>query len=80
MRDLSSSVVGKFNGYNIIGVEFSKKLRQTFRPTDIIYKPVKRSDEIINCYFSEKLNQAFCVSFNEGTKIKHCTAWQCYFC
>ena len=28
MRDLSSSVVGKFNGYNIIGVEFSKDFVQ----------------------------------------------------
>ena len=80
MRDLSSCVVEKFNGYNIIRVEFNKKLRQTFRPIDIIYKPVKRPDQIINCYFSEKLNLAFRASFNEGTKIKHCSASHCYFC
>ena len=45
-----------------------------------MYKPVKRPDEIINCCFSEKLNLAFRASLNEGTKIKHCSAWQCYFC
>ena len=56
MRDLSSCVVEKFNGYNIICVEFNKKLRRKFRPIDIIYRPLKRPDEIINCYFSEKLN------------------------
>ena len=80
MRDLSNCVVEKFNEYNIIRVEFNKKLRQTFCPIDIIYKPVKRPDEIINCYFGEKLNLALCASFNGGTKIKHCSAWQCYFC
>ena len=54
-------------------------LRQPFRPIDIIYKPVKKCDEMINCYFDEKLNATFRVSFSEGTKIKHCSAWQCYF-
>ena len=46
-RGLSSCVVEKYNGYNI---EFNKKLRQTFSPIDIIYKPVKRPDEIINLF------------------------------
>ena len=80
MRDLSSCIVEKFSGYNVIGVGFNKKLRQTFRPIYIIYKPVKRPDEIINRYFSEKLKLAFRASFKGGTKIKHCPAWQCYFC
>ena len=26
------------------------------------------------------MNIAFRVSFNEGSKIKHCSAWQYYFC
>ena len=55
-------------------------MRQPFCPIDIIYKPIKKSDDKINCYFSEKLNIAFCANFNEGSKIKHCSAWQCYFC
>ena len=80
LRDLSSCIVEKFNGFNIACVEFSKKLRQPFRPIDIIYKLVKRSDEIINCFFSEKLQIAFRASFNEGTKIKHCSAWRSCFC
>ena len=71
MRDLSSYAVEKFNGFNVIRVEFSKSIRQTFRPIDIIYKPVRKPDEIINCYFSEGLNLAFCESFSEGTNVKH---------
>ena len=80
LRDLSSYAVEKFNRFSIVRVELSKKLRQPFCPIDIIYKPVKKADDIINCFFSEKLNIAFRASFNEGSKIKHCSAWQCYFC
>ena len=80
LRELSSYIIEKFNRFNIARVEFSKKLRQTFCPINIIYKPVKKVDDIINCFFGEKLNKAFRVSFNETSKIKHCSAWQCYFC
>ena len=55
-------------------------MRQPFRPIDIIYKPAKICDEIINSYFSEKLNAASQGIYNEGAKIKHCSVWKCYFC
>ena len=55
-------------------------MRQSFRPIDIICKPVKKCDEIINCYFIEKLNAAFQGIFKTGTKIKYCSACQCYYC
>ena len=80
MRDLSSCVIEKLNDFNIIRVEFSKTIRQTYQPIDIIYNPMRKLGEIINCYFSERLNLAFHASFSGGTKIKHCTGWQCYFC
>ena len=80
MRDLSSCIVEKFNSFNVIYVKFSKSIRQTFRPVDIIYKPVRKPDKIINCYFSERLNLAFHASFSEGPKVQHCKVWQCYFC
>ena len=32
LRELSSCIVEKFNGFNIANVEFSKTLRQSFRP------------------------------------------------
>ena len=80
IRDLSSASLKNVTVSNIIRVEFSKSIRQTFRPVDIICGPVRRPYEIINCYFSEKVNLVFCASFSEGTKAKHCTSWQCYFC
>ena len=80
LRELSSCVIEKCNSFSVVRVEFGKKLRQSFHSIVIIYKPVKRCDEIINCFFSEKLNLAFRTSFSEGAKIKYITAWQCYFC
>ena len=79
MKELSSCIIEKFNGFNIVCVEFSKKLRQPFRPINIIYKPVKKCDKIINCYFSKKLNMAFHSSFSEGTKIRYGTAGNAIF-
>ena len=62
LRKLSSCVIEKFNGFSIACVEFSKKLRQPFRPIDIIYKPVNKCDDIADCFFfffREKLNPAY---------------------
>ena len=55
-------------------------MRQSPYPIDINYKPVKKYDETISCYFSEKLNAAFQEIYNGGTKIKHLPAWQFYYC
>ena len=80
LRDLSSCVIEKLNDFNIIRVEFSKTIRQTYQPIDTIYNPMRKLDEIKNCYFGKRLNLVFGASFSGGTKIKHCTGWQCYFC
>ena len=80
IRDLSGCIIEKFNGFNIVRIEFDRKLRQKMSPIDIIYKPVKREDEIIECFFSSQINLAYRTTFSENQKIKHSTAFQCYFC
>ena len=82
MRDLSSCIIETFNYFRIACVEQEKKVRKCFRQIDRIYKPVKKNYEKINYYFSEKLNFGFRGTYIEGNseKIKHCAAWQCYFC
>ena len=79
IRDLSSCIIEKFNGFNIVRIEFERKLRQKMSPIDIIYKPVKKEDEIIECFFTSQINLAYRLTFNENQKIKHSTAYQCYF-
>ena len=40
IRDLSACIIEMFNGFNIVRIEFDRKLRQKMSPIDIIYKPV----------------------------------------
>ena len=54
LRDLSSCNVEKFNGLNIVCIEFSKRLRQSLHPINIIYKPVKKVNDKIKTLFSVK--------------------------
>ena len=51
-RGLSVYIIENFNGFNIVRIEFDRKLRQKMYPIDIIYKPVKKVDKIIECFFS----------------------------
>ena len=53
LRGLSSCVIKKFNSFNVVHVELNKKLRKPFRPIDIIYKPVKKCDDILDCFLAK---------------------------
>ena len=80
IRELSLSIFEKFNGFNIVRLEFDRKLRQKMSLIDIIYKPVKKETENIECFFSTRINMAYRSTFNKNEKIRHGTAFQCYFC
>ena len=58
IRELSACIHEKFNGFNIVRIEFDQKIRQNFSPIDILYKPVKKEDQIIDCFFSDKMTLA----------------------
>ena len=45
VRQLSSCINEKYNGFHMISIEYSKKLRKKFELIDIIYKPVKSVDD-----------------------------------
>ena len=60
-----------------------KKQKVDFEPLDIIYKPVKCIDEIIECYFTAEINLAFRAHFQRGNNDKNLaskTAFHCYYC
>ena len=80
IRELSSCIFEKFNSFNIVRLEFDKKLRQKILSIDIVYKPVKKETENIECFFSRRINMAYSTTFNKNEKIRHETAFQCYFC
>ena len=73
----ASKKVEKFNLFKIIRAKFDKKLRQPFRPVDILFAPVKKPDQLVNCFLSEKLNLVLRASCSDGPKsgkVKRSTA------
>ena len=52
VRDHSSCIREKFN---VVRLEFAKKLRRNMSPNDIIYKPVKKDTENIECFLVKEL-------------------------
>ena len=83
VNEVSSCVIERFNGFTLVRLEFDNEIRRDFTPVDIIYKAVKKENEILNCFFSDKLHLAFRASYNETTTWKnltHSCAFQCYFC
>ena len=82
-NELSACVVERFNGFTIVRLEFDNEIRKEFTPIDIIYKPVKKENAILNCFFTDKLHLAYKAVYNETTKWDKLTsscAFQCYFC
>ena len=82
-NELSACVVERFNGFTIVRLEFDNEIRKEFTPVDIIYKPVKKENAILNCFFTHKLHLAYKAVYNETTKwdkLKSTCAFQCYFC
>ena len=81
--EVSACVVERFNGFTIVRLEFDNEIRKEFKPIDIIYKPVKKENAILNCFFTDKLHLAYKAVYNETTKwdkLKSTCAFQCYFC
>ena len=55
-RQCSSCLFEKFNGFQIVYLENENKIGKKFLPIDIIYEPVSNQNDIVNCYFSDKIN------------------------
>ena len=55
VRQISSSLTKKCNGFQAISIEFARKERKNIKPIDIIYKPTKDSEISPLCYFTEDI-------------------------
>ena len=42
VKQLSSCLIEKYNGFTVIRIEYGKKERKNFETLDIIYKPTKK--------------------------------------
>ena len=83
IRDLSSCVIQKFNGYEILKHQLKDQEKQFHEPVDIIYKPVDDNSSIV-CFFTDNLYLA-CRSYcskkvKDSYKTHHPATRQCYYC
>ena len=58
-RDLSTCVEECFKGFDIVRKLTENEVKELFKPTDIVYRPVLKLNQTINCYFSESMRNAF---------------------
>ena len=59
VRQLSSCFMEKYNGYQVISIEYARKQRKKFKPINIIYKLTKHFENEPLCYFSDDISKAY---------------------
>ena len=81
VRNLSSSVIQKYNGYQVVKIETKYDIKQLFEPIDIVYSPVQNFTDTIDCYFTQKIHVTYGCEYSKGKKgIEILHAFECYFC
>ena len=61
VRQLSSCLIEKYSGFQVISIEFERKKRKKFKPIDIIYKSTKRVETEPLCYFYDDISKHVCI-------------------
>ena len=83
VNEVSACLIERFNGFTIVRLEFDNQVRREFSPINIIYKPVKKRNAVLNCFFTDRLHLAYKAVYNESVKwdkLKSACAFECYFC
>ena len=81
-KEVSSCIEQHYNGFYVTMHMCEKNRQVKFESVDIVYEPVKRLHEIIECYFTNEINLAFIVRFqtSKNNKLNSTTGFVCYYC
>ena len=77
---LSVCVEEHFNGFQIVRRITENERKQFFKPIDIMYRPVSKINQTINCYFSKSMRKAYRAVRERERGNEMTTADQCYAC
>ena len=69
VRQLSSCLVEKYNGFLVISTEYQRKERKKFEPINVIYKPTKQVDVELLCFFSVDISKAYSSYYSKGNQL-----------
>ena len=80
-KTLSSCINTKFNGSNVAAPYLQKEIKRDLYPIDIVYKPVKSPDDIIECYFVTDIRFAYYgkIPNYKNQQITN-RPYECYYC
>ena len=83
-RNRSSSVIEKFNGYEMIRQDLANNERVDIEPINIVYEPVFDENISVPCFFTDRIYLAYrsyIVWFDRGKEcICNRTVKQCHYC
>ena len=80
-QDHSACVEKRFNGFKIIRSLREKELRKLFTPASVVYKPVSKAQQTINCYLSDSMSGVYHGVISKGKReVEYPTAEQCHDC
>ena len=81
-KEVSSGVEQQYNGFHVTMHMCDKNRHIDFESVDIVYKPVKHLHEVIECYFTNEINQAFIVRLQHSKNIRlfSSTGFVRYYC
>ena len=79
-RVLSACIEEQFNDFDIVWRIAEKKQQENYGAVGIVYKPVSRIDQIVNCYFTSSVRNAYCAASHLKKGLEITAAEQCYAC
>ena len=81
LRQLSSCLIKRCSGFQVISNEYERKQRKMFKPIGIIYKPMRRIEIELLCYFSDNISKSYSSFYSKGKKgmIRVHKCYQCYY-
>ena len=81
VRQISSCLTKKYNGFQTISTEFARKEIKNFKLIDIIYKPPKNSEISPLCCFTEDILKGYTNFYNPKDKFNRAySCYECYYC
>ena len=81
VKQLSSCLIEKFNGFSIVRLDYEKKVTQKFEPVDIICKPTKDIEIELLCYYSTNIELAYSAYYTKNSKnIRSFKVQSCHYC
>ena len=83
-RNLSDCIIEKFNGYEIIRNDLSRKEKLNFKPIDIVYEPSFDENSPVVCNFASTIHTAYKSYIGRFVKCKerlvNRSIRQCHYC